>query len=71
MTEIEQKQFIELVGEERALQICSSLANKRLPGKKFCNRILKERFKKEFKGTDMAGFTKKYGVCMQTLYNWL
>lgn len=71
MNQSEQTQLIELVGEEKALQLCSFLANKRLPGKKFCNRILKVRFKQEFKGKDIAGFAKKYGVCMQTLYNWL
>jgi Mor family transcriptional regulator len=67
----EQKRFIEIAGEDTALELCSFLANKRLPGKKFCNRILKDRFKKEFKGKDMAGFAKKYGVCLQTLYNWI
>lgn len=57
--------------EDKVLELCSVLANKRLPGKKFCYRILKKRFREEFQGQDVAGFAKKYEVSISSLYNWL
>jgi hypothetical protein len=72
MTNPEVNKLASIVGgEEVLLQICSSFPNKRLPGKRFCNRILRKRFNEEFKGEDLPGFTQKYGVCLSTLYNWL
>ena len=64
------KQMIDLIGEEKMLELCSKFPNAKLPGKKFCNRILRERFRNEFRGTDIKGLAEKYGVSIATLYNW-
>ena len=70
MTAIESK-LLEIVGEDVALKLSHILENKKMPGKKFRNRVMRERFLAEFKGKEPGEFARKYGVSRATIYNWL
>lgn len=67
----ERERVMILVGEENMLELCRQFANKRLPGKRFRNQILRARFKKDLEGLDLRSYAEKYGVSMSTLYKWL
>jgi len=71
MSQDEIQKMVEIVGgEEKLLALASTFPNRRLPGRKYVNRVLRARFRKEFKGVDVRGFAERYSVSLQTIYNW-
>ncbi len=72
MNTVEIDKLRSIVGDEdKVFKLCSELGNKRLPGKRYCFRILREKFLHEFHGRDIPGFAEKYGVSISSLYNWI
>ena len=66
-----EKRLIELLGEEKALQVSEALGNQKIPGKKFRYRFMKIKFRREFNGVSVSECARKYGVSRATIYKWL
>ncbi len=61
----------DLAPEDKLIRLCELFPNKRLPGKKLKNRLLRKKFYQDYHGTGLKKYAEKYGVTAQTLYNWL
>jgi len=68
MNRTQQEELIALLGEDKALQVCLKFPNGKLPGKKFCKRILRRKIRRNPQGAELLMFMAEHGDAYRELF---